>query len=186
MSRRTLLLTFAAALAAWMGIAYLLLALDVGSMEGLLHPLRLVYYLLAIAAPAITFFPLARLLGMRTWGFEATLSWTGLVLLVTFLQPDVGGLPAYLLCMLLYFGAVASVLLPVGYALGFKLLTLRVHRRDTGRARREAYLGALFVTLSTAMNVGGFLNPLNALLLALILVLVESFALAHKPGAELY
>ncbi len=36
------------------------------------------------------------------------------------------------------------------------------------------------------MNVGGFLTLLNAILLAAILVLVESFALAHKPGSEAF
>lgn len=186
MSKRVLLLAWAAALAAWAGIGYGLFAENVGSLSDPLHPLRLAYYGLALAAPALTFFPLARLMGLRTFGVEATVYWTGLILLFTFVSPNTAGMPAYLLFMLLFFGAVSSVFLPLGYALGFKLLTLRVHRRDTGRARREAYLIGLFVALSAAMNLGGFYNPLNSLLLLLILMLVESFALARKPdvGSE--
>lgn len=183
MSKRVLLPLWSLALLLWAGVGYGMVALDVGAIPDTAHPLRVAFYLIAIAAPALLFLPLSRLIGLRTWGYEACCYWTGLILLLTFVSPESAGLPGYLLCILLFFGAVSSVLLPVGYAIGFKLLTLRVHRRDTGRARREAYLGALFVALSAAMNVGGFYNALNALLLGLILLIVESFALASKPGA---
>ncbi len=182
MSKKRLILTWVAATAAWADAGYLLLRADVGAIEYLLHPLRLLYYVLILLAPALTFFPIGRLMDLRTFGLEATVCWAGLLAVVAFVPPDAAGLAGYFGLLACLFGAVASILLPVGYALGFKLLTLRVHRRDTGRARREAYLGALFVVLSAAMNVGGFYNALNAVLLALILVLVESFALARKPG----
>lgn len=184
MSRRMIALLWATSLAAWADVAYMLFALNIGALAEPLHPLRLVYYTLVVAAPALTFFPVARLIGLRTFGWEATGCWAGLVLMLTFVSPDVAGLPGYLAFTALLFGVVASICLPVGYAIGFKLLTLRVHRRDTGRARREAYLAALFVVLSAAMNMGGFLNALNAMLLALILALIESFALARKPGEQ--
>lgn len=186
MSRRMLCLLWAAAAAAWADMGYLLASANVGMLEGFGHPLRILYYVLVLLAPALTFFPLGRLMSLRSFGFEATTSWSGLLLLITFVSPEAAGLPGYLAFLTLLFGAVAAVLLPLGYALGFKLLTLRAHRRDTGRARREAYLGALFVVLSLAMHMGGFYNLLNALLLIGILALVESFALARKPGVESY
>ncbi|MDP9353608.1 MAG: hypothetical protein M3P51_18970 [Chloroflexota bacterium] len=179
-----LFLIWAAAAAAWADAAYLLVTTNVGAVPGIGNPLRVLYYVLAVVGPALTFFPLGRLMALRSFGFEATLSWAGLLVLVTFVSPETAGLFGYLAFLALLFGATASVLLPLGYALGFKLLTLRAHRRDTGRARREAYLGALFVVLSLAMNMGGFYNLLNALLLLGILALVESFALGRKPGAD--
>lgn len=186
MSKRMLALTWAAAAAAWGDLAYLLVVVDVGALAHPLHSLRLLYYVLMVLAPALTFFPLARLMGLRAFGPEATLAWAGVAGMLAFVPPDAAGLPGYMLFLALAFLALASVFLPLGYALGFRLLTLRAHRRDTGRARREAYLAALFVVLAAVMNMEGFLNPLNALLLGGMLLLVESFALARKPGAESY
>jgi hypothetical protein len=183
-SKKLWALMWMAAAAAWADVAYLLLRVDVGAVVYPLHPLRLLYYVLIVLAPALTFFPVARAMGVRTFGLEATACWAGLLAMLAFVPPDTAGLAGYLGLLACLFGAVASLFLPVGYALGFKLLRLRAHRRDTGRARREAYLAALFVVLSGAMNVGGFYNVLNAVLLALILALVESFALARKPGPE--
>ena len=182
MRRRTLVLCWLGAVSAWTGLAYCLFSLNVGSIAEPVHHHRLLYYALAVLAPLLTFYPMSRIMDLRTFALEATICWTGLILVVTFLSPDATGMPGYLVFMLLFFGAVSSIFLPLGYWLGYRLLTLRAHRRDTGRARREAYLAGLFVALSLAMNMGGFYNWLNALLLLLILVLVESFALAHKPG----
>lgn len=184
MSKVRLLLVWSVALAAWAGVGYGLVAREVGAIPELLHPLRLGYYALVVVAPALTFFPLARLMRLTAFGFEATFFWAGLLLMLTFVSPNSTGMPAYMLFLILLFGAVAAVFVPLNYAVGARLLTLRVHRRDTGRARREAYLIGLFIALSAAMNMGGFYNALNALLLLLILALVESFALARKPSAE--
>lgn len=185
MNKPALALVWSLALLAWAAVGYFLFSENVGALGNLFHPLRLAYYALSVVAPALTFFPLGRLMRLRTYGFEATLFWAALVSMLTFVSPESGGLPIYMLFLLLLFGAVSAVVMPLGYALGARLLTLRVHRRDTTRARREAYLAGLFVALSAAMNMGGFYNPLNALLLLLILALVESFALARKPGAEI-
>ncbi len=177
-------LVWSAALSAWTAIAYYLLSIGVGAIPDPLHPLRLTYYGLSLVAPVLTFVPVARLVGSKTFAVEAVVYWFGLVTLFTFVSPRAYGLPVYILFMVMLFGACYTLFVPLGYALGFRLLTLRAHRRDTGRARREAYLAALFVALSAAMNTAGFFNPLNALLLLLILALVESFALARKPGPE--
>lgn len=185
MGGKMLALMWAAAAVAWADLLYLLLVVDVGAIRHPGHPLRLLTYVLLCLAPALTFFPLGRMMLLRTFGVEATLSWAGLLGILAFVPPGVAGLPGYMAALALLFGASAAIFLPLGYALGFRLLSLRAHRRDTVRARREAYLAALFVVLVAAMNVGGFLNLLNAVLLALILALVEAFALARKPGAEL-
>lgn len=182
MSKRILALTWAAAVAAWGNVGFLLYSADVGTIEYPLHSVRLLYYVLIVLAPALTFFPLGRLMDLRTFGWEATLCWAGLLAMLTFVPPSTAGLPGYLCLLALLFGSAAAVFLPLGYLLGARLLTLRAHRRDTGRARREAYLASLFVVLSAAMNVGGFYSALNAALLLLILGLVESFGLARKPG----
>lgn len=170
---------------AWTSVAYYLVSVDVGSLADPLHPTRLVYYILAVAAPALTFFPLGALMGARRYGPEATMAWAGLIFLGTFVSPGTAGMSVALVFIGLLFVAASAVFLPIGYWLGNTFLTLRAHRRDTGRARREAYLVGLFVALSAAMNMGGFFSWLNALLLTLMLVLVETFALAYKPGAQL-
>lgn len=185
MRKLTLIPMWLAASCAWTWLAYSLFVLDIGAVPDPLAPVRLLYYGLLLAAPALTFYPVARMIDARLLTPEATVCWAGLLFLLSFVSPDAAGLPGYLLFLVFYFGAVSSIFLPLGYAVGFRFLTLRAHRRDTGRARREAYLAGLFVVLSTAMNMAGFYNTLNALLLLLILALVESFALAHKPGVAL-
>ncbi|MEJ7655007.1 MAG: hypothetical protein WKH64_17550 [Chloroflexia bacterium] len=184
MSKRLLLGLWSPALAAWAGVVYLLIEIEVGAVADPIHPSRLLYYALCIAAPLLTFEPIGRIVGLRFYGAEATVFWAGLLTLFTFVSPNNLAVSAYLLFMLLLFGAASAVFLPIGYAAGFKLLTLKIHKHDVGRARREGYLAGLFIVLSAAMNLGGFYSLMNGLLLFVILVLAESFALSHKPGLE--
>lgn len=178
------MLSWAAALSAWTGLAFFLVVADIGSVNDPLAPPRVVYYCLCVLAPLLTFLPIAIGTGLKSYALETTLYWAGFTYMLAFVSPEKAPMPVFLAFAFFLFGTLYSLFVPLGYVLGFRFLTLRVHRRDTGRARREAYLAALFVTLSGAMHMAGFYNAINALLLLLILVLVECFALAHKPGDE--
>lgn len=182
--KKSALLLWPISALAWASIAYYIFSINIGAESDIFAVTRLLYYGLLVIAPVTAAIPICRLTDSRIFWFESLIYWAGLLYMFTFVPPDRYGLPGYLLFMVMLFGACYTIFMPIGYAIGFRLFTLRAHKRDVNRARREAYLLALFLALSAAMNVAGLFNLINAVLLLLILILIELFALAHKSGSE--
>lgn len=148
-----------------------------------LSPLRLLTYVLLIAAPALTFFPVARLLDLGGFALFGTLSWAAFAYVAVFVNPVPGGQvnhAAYLVFLVLFFAALISLFLPISYAAGFRLFSLRIHKHDLTRAWRESSMMAVFGVACLILQAIDMLSPVNAVLLLLIIALTELFFLARK------
>jgi len=177
----------------WATWTYFLFFFDVGSSSSFWDPWRIVFYILLLLAPALTFVPIGLRLKWPFLGPYAVVGWAafGYLLAFTGLPVDVRDAveigPASLQVLLrvwyffpVLFVVVTSVLAPLAYAAGLRIFTSRMHRRDTFRAWREAGLLSLYLV---GLGVGRSLSMLTwpiALLSLLLLALVEALFLARK------
>lgn len=151
--------------------------------ESLFTPLRLLTYILLIVSPALTFFPVARLLRLGGFALFGTISWGALGYLAVFVNPSPGGRVnhvAYAVFLVLFFAALISLFLPISYAAGFRFFSLRIHRHDLTRAWRESSMMAVFGVACLILQAIDMLSPVNAVLLLMIIALTELFFLARK------
>lgn len=178
---------------AWAAWIYFLFIFDVGAFADPGHPWRIVYYVLLLLAPSLTFIPLAVRWGWPLFAPYAVLSWIALGYLLAFVDP-----PAYILDEIvagpaspqtllnvwyifpLLFALLTTILAPLAYAAGLRLFTSRTHRRDLARAWREAGLLSLYlVGLAIGRSLGILTWPIT-LLGFLFLALVEALSLARR------
>jgi hypothetical protein len=161
---------------------YLSLGLDLTAAPFWM-PLRLLSYILILVAPALTFFPISRMLELGRFAYFGTISWAAFGFVVAYVDPTAGGrvsVPAYLVFLVLLFAAILALFVPISFAVGFKLLSLRVHKHDLARAWRESALVAIFGVVCLVLQAIDIFSPVNALLFFLIIALVEVFFLARK------
>ncbi len=179
----------------WATWAYFLLIFDVSAIADLWAPWRIAYYLLLLLAPALTFVPIGLRLGWPLFGPYAVLGWAGLGYIIAFVplppilyeQVQVGPTDPETLVQVWYFFpllfiALTTILAPLSYAIGLRIFTSRMHRRDLLRAWREAGLLSLYlVGLAIARSMGLLTWPI-ALLSFFLVALAEALFLARKGG----
>ena len=176
-----------AAIAARAGVWVLVVPLDVGSVPDFFAPIRILAYLVFVAAPLLTFTPIARVLQIPLYDLEAVTAWSTLLFMITFIDP--GGYPPFpilLTVLIALMMSLATIFTLVSYAVGYRLLTRRSQKYDFLRARREGYLAAMFLVGVLLLHLLEVLTAVNGALLALIIILLEVFLLSRgsSPSAS--
>jgi hypothetical protein len=165
---------------AWSLVYYLIVVRDVGTSASFWAPWRLVAYTVFILAPAITFMPIAHRLRLPLYDLEAIAGWSTLAFVLTFVDPEAQPtLPMLLALLISLVISLATILSLISYATGQRVFARRSHRYDFVRARREGYLGAIFVAGLLLLAFLKVLALTNAALLGLIILLVEVFLLSR-------
>ncbi len=170
----------------WASWIYFLFVFNVGELVNPWDPWRLVFYGLLLLAPSITFVPIGLKIEWPFLGPFAVASWAAFGYLLAFVNPpaDVLAGKASPLNAWYFFAALLAILLtllaPIAYAVGLRLLRSRTHQHDAVRAWREAgLLSAYLVGLAVGRSLGLLTWPI-ALLGLLFLGLVEALFLASK------
>lgn len=171
---------------AWAAWIYFLFIFDVGAIPNLWDPWRIIFYVLLLLAPALTFVPIALRLEWYFFAPYAVLGWAVWGYLLAFLPPPLGVLTqrqsplAIWYFFLDLFVVLSTILAPLAHVVGLRFLSSRTHQRDFARAWREAGLLSLYlVGLAIARSLELITWPI-ALLGLLFLVLVEALFLARK------
>lgn len=165
------------ALLSWMMLGQLILIEDVGA-RSTFDPWRLVLYLLLLAAPVLTFVPLARWARAPIYDLEATAGWAGLGFVIAIVTPaDPPTLAQFLLFLLPLTVALATLATMASYLVGLRVYRGDPRRHDFVRARRQGYLAAFVLVAGMLLFSIGTLSPTSVVLLLLVAVLAEMFAL---------
>lgn len=185
--KRTMALIAAFAGLCWAGVVGLVFLLNVGDYRDFWFPARIIVYVLLLIAPALTFMPLGRVMGLAFYGYWSVIGWAGFGFVFAFLTPDptrsrnenLGTLVLLLVCL---FAVLVSLLLPICYVAGISLFAkaYRPARYDLGRAIREAVLLSLYVLLLALMQLLGSLTWVYALILLLIVIIIELLMLSRR------
>lgn len=173
------LLLIAAAISSWYLVYDMIVVWDVGSTPNFFAGERLLAYVVFILAPALTFLPLGRRLRIPLYDVEAVTAWSTLFFAITFISPGRNpSLMELLLFSVTLTMSLATVFTLISYAVGFRLLTRRSQRYDFVRARREGYLGAIFVVGCVLLASLTLLTAVNVAVLALIVMTLEVLGLS--------
>jgi hypothetical protein len=168
-----------AAILAWTLLGQLVFLGNVGD-EPALSARRALAYLLLLAAPALTFVPLARWARAPFYDLEAVTGWSLVGFVLVFVTPaDPPTLAQFLVFLLPLTVALATALAFVAYLAGLRVYRGDPRRRDFVRARRQGYLAALSLIALALLYGVGTLSPTSALLVLLVGGLAEWFALSH-------
>lgn len=137
-------------------------------------------YVLLIVAPLLIYLPISQALGLRYFWLFAVISWALFGYLLAFVTPPKPA-PAlwYAIFLPLFFAVLVTIFTPTLYLIGYRFYSLKAHRRDLGRARRQAILLALYIVVLFLLAAVQVLNPLNALLLAAATAVLEFFFLTR-------
>jgi hypothetical protein len=172
-------LLIVSAIAAWYLVYNMIVVRDVGSNPNFWAGERLLAYTVFILAPALTFVPIGRALRIPLYDLEAIAAWSTLCFTVTFISPgSIPPLPVLLLFAVTLTMAVATIFTLISYAVGLRLLTRWRQRYDFVRARREGYLGAIFVVGCVLLVALSLLTAVNVAVLALIVLTLEVLLLS--------
>jgi hypothetical protein len=171
--------------AAWYLAGLLIMAYDIGSEPDFWASERLLAYVLFVLAPALTFTPLARLAAIPLLELEAVVAWSTLLYVWTFVDPERAPvLPALLFLLVPLTMSLATLLTLLAYLVGSRLAARRGRRYDAVRARRQGYLAAMFVSGCLLLRMLDVFSPVNAGLLALIVLLIEVLLLTRPVPTE--
>lgn len=173
------------AIVAWVSVWVLIVPVDVGSVSDFFAPIRIVAYLTFIAAPLLTFTPIARMLQIPLYDLEAVTAWSTLLFMITFINPGSHPpFPILLTVLIALMMSLATIFTLVSYAVGYRLLTRRSQKYDFLRARREGYLAAMFLVGILLLHLLEVLTAVNGALLALIIILLEVFLLSRGSSTS--
>ncbi|NTU77896.1 MAG: hypothetical protein HGA45_00595 [Chloroflexales bacterium] len=169
----------------WSAALALLLFGGLSTDDAPLSLQRLLFYGLAIAAPALTFAPVEQALGLGGLTAEGTVGTALLLYCLAFVPapsdwllalPD---LPAYGLLIIALFLCGAAVTRPFIHVATARLFQARARAHDGRRVRRQSYeLGLLLDTLATLAGLR-VLTWVSLLLLAVALVIAELLFLSR-------
>jgi hypothetical protein len=179
------LILAAAAGLCWAGALALLLFGGVGAEADPLAPQRLIFYVLGLAAPILTFAPVERAAGLHGLTVEGTVGAALLLYTLAFVPAPAGSLlelpdlPVYGLLLVALFLCGAAVTRPLIYAASLRLFRTRARAHDGRRVRRQSYeLGLLLATVAALAGLR-VLTWVSLLLLALALVIAELLFLSQ-------
>lgn len=183
-SQTSLLLAVAAGLC-WAGALALLFFGQVGAEADLLAPQRLLFYVLGLAAPLLTFAPVERALGLTGLTVEGTVGAALLLYCLAFVPAPrdwllaLPELPVYGLFLAALFLCGAALSRPLVHAVSVRLFQARARALDGRRVRRQSYEVGLLVTMVAALAGLRVLTWVSLLLLALALVIAELLFLSQ-------
>ncbi len=167
------------ALLSWIALAQLILIQNVGD-RSTFDVLRLLFCMLLLAAPVLTFVPIARWANAPFYDIEATAGWATLGFVVAIVTPaNPPTLAQFLLFLLPLTVALASLTTLTSYLVGLRVYRGDPRRHDFVRARRQGYLAAIVLVASMLLFGIGTLSPTSAVLLLIVVTLAEMFALAR-------
>jgi hypothetical protein len=171
---------------AWAACVYFLFIFEVGAIKNPWDTWRIIFYVLLLLAPTLTFVPIALRLQWYFFAPYAILGWASFGFLLAFVQPPLAvltqhGSPLQVWYFFLaLFVVLTTILAPMAHVIGLRFLSSRTHQRDIVRTWREAGLLALYlVGMAIARNLGLITWPI-VLLGLLFLALVEALFLARK------
>lgn len=177
-------LWFTVSLNLWIFLGYLVIHRDVGD-GALISPLGIMTCVVLVLAPWITFLPIATRLRAPFFEWEAMLGWSIFGFVLTFIPPEEPvGRGQFLALVVPMTMAAASLLLPVTYAVGRRVVGGMPGPADVVRARRESYLGAIALTLIVLLNAFGVLSIYNFSLTLAAVVLAEALMLGRLGTAR--
>jgi hypothetical protein len=180
----SLLLAVAAGLC-WAGALAVLLFGGVSAESDPLAPQRLLFYLLALAAPILTFLPVERAAGLGGLTVEGTVGAALLLYCLAFVPAPrdwllaLPELPVYGLLLLALFLCAAAVTRPLIHAASLRVFNARARALDGRRVRRQSYEAGLLVATVAALAGLRVLTWVSLLLLALALVIAELLFLSQ-------
>ncbi len=167
-----------AALLSWLMLRQLIID-DVGGRSAF-DPLRLVFYLLLIAAPMLTFVPISNWLRAPLFEVESVASWATLGFVVAVVTPNnPPSLGQFLVLLLPLTVALATVMTLVSFLAGLRVYRGDPRRYDIIRARRQGYLASFMIIASMLLYSIGTLSPTSATMLLGIAILAEMFSLTR-------
>ena len=167
------------ALLSWIALGQLVLVENVGERAPF-DVLRLLFYMLLLAAPVLTFVPVARWANGPFYDIEATAGWATLGFVVAIVTPaNPPTLAQFLLFLLPLTVALASVTTFASYLVGLRVYRGDPRRHDFVRARRQGYLVAIVLVASMLLFSIGTLSPTSAVLLLIVVIMAEMFALTR-------
>lgn len=174
---RTSLLMAVLAGVCWVGAFTLLLSVDMG--HDVLAPMRVLFYLLVLAAATLTFLPME--LGLHSPGLaQEGIAGSFLLLYTLAFVPaphswllSLPDMPVYLVLAIGLFLTCTALARPVIVLASHRFFQQRARQYDVRRARRQSYEVGLAVALCMALAGLRVLTPLAVLLVVLILVVME-------------
>lgn len=175
----------AAAGLCWALVVALLMFGGLATENDPLAPQRLLFYLLLLAAPMLTFAPLEQALALPGLTVEGTLG-AGLLLYALALVPApndwllaLPDLPIYGLLLIALFLAGAAVARPLIHAASVRLFQQRARALDGRRVRRQSYeIGVLLAAVAALAGLR-VLTWVSLLLLLGTLAIAELLFLAQ-------
>lgn len=174
---RTALLMAILAAVCWAGAVLLLVSVDLG--RDALAPTRVLFYLLVLAAGALTFVPLELSLHAPGLALEGIAGSFLLLYTIAFVPAPKGWLlslpdmPVYIVLAAGVFWACAAAARPFILIASQRFFQQRARQYDLRRARRQSYEVGLAAALCLALAGLRVLTPLGVLLVILILVVME-------------
>ncbi len=187
--RRPLLLLAGAAGLCWASAGGLLLGPELAATPALFAPLRVIFYLLVLAAALLTFLPLQHSLRAPGLALEGACGALLLGYTLAFVPPPNGPiyslpeLPVYLIFLGSLFALVSAAALPAVAMIGRRVFRRRARQYDLIRSRRQAHeVGAWAAALGVLAGLQ-ILAPLSVLLVTIVIVLVEILFLAYVEVA---
>ncbi len=184
MSRQYMIASLALGLLATALLVYLIVGLNVGSLLDTWAAQRIVTYALLLLAPLLIYLPISQALGLRYFWLFAVISWALFGYLLAFVtapgnQAGQANVIQYAIFLILFFAVLTTIFTPLAYLIGYRFYSLKAHRRDIGRDRRQAMLLSLFIVALFILQAVGVLNPLNAILLGAATAVLEFFFLTR-------
>ena len=168
-----------AAMLSWFTLGQLILVEDVGSRSAF-DPLRVLFYLLLIAAPVFTFVPLARWANAPLYVIEAVAGWASFGFVITIVSPsEPPTLAQFLVFLLPLTVALATIAALASYLVGLRVYRGDPRRHDFVRARRQGYLASLVLIANMLLFSIGTLTPTSVVLLLSVAILAEMFVLTR-------
>ena len=141
---------------------------------------RLLFYVLIVLAPLLTFVPIARWARAPFYDVEAVIGWASFGLVIGVMSPaDPPTLLQFLLFLLPLTIAIATLGTLVSYLIGLRVYRNDPRRHDFVRARRQGYIAAMALVAGMLLFSVGTLSPTSAVLLVLVAVLAEMFSLSR-------
>jgi hypothetical protein len=168
-----------AVLLSWVGYLYVVGFSSAGKSGTLPDSLALAWL---VFAPALTYFPIGRVLHSWVYTIVAIGSWIGLGYLLARTSPGMVQAPQTLLSyvfLIFLFLALWTLFASVSYWIGARCFPIRLRRWDRGRATREGAEGAIFIVIGALLHVLGVFNWLNAFLILGMLAAFEVIALSR-------
>lgn len=174
---------------AWAAVLALLLFGGVNNGMAPTSPGRLLFTLLALLAPLLTFAPVERAADLGGLTVEGTLGTALLLYCLAFVPAPrdwllaLVDLPIYGLFLIALFLCGSALARPLIHAIGLRLFHTRARAHDGRRVRRQSYELGLLLAVVAALAGLRVLTWVSLLLLALAIVIAELLFLSHVEAS---